>query len=80
MKKFSAQLLESGIIECLGGPGGDPDAHHVKAAAIMAKVLIEEGFAVDQDTMDSIRGKNADGCDFLEEVEAEWDELTGDQA
>lgn len=75
MKESSAQMIESAIITCLGGPGGDPDECHHRAAANMAVVLMSEGFEVDEDTLKSLREENIYDTDFLAEAESELQQL-----
>lgn len=68
MKDTSVAALKGGIVSCLGGPGGDPDYHHVYAAAVMVKVLLDEGYQVDQDSINGIKKDNSSGTDFEKEV------------
>jgi hypothetical protein len=78
MKQSSIKLLRAGITESIISPGGDPDEHHVKTAAYIIKVLIEECIDVDHDLIDITRYRNGSGYDFLGEVELELNQLRED--
>jgi len=72
MKETSVKILEAGIIDALGGPRGDPDRNNLYPAACMAKVLLEEGFEVDKDTLKSLEKDNMYDHDFLQEITEEF--------
>lgn len=69
MTEKSAELLRQGIQEALGSPRGDPDDSNLRPAACMAKVLMDEGFEVSEDTLISLRKDNIYNHDFLAELE-----------
>lgn len=69
MTEKSAELLKQGIQEALGAPRGDPDNSNLRPAACMAKVLLDEGFEVDENTIKSLREDNIYDHDFLKELE-----------
>jgi hypothetical protein len=74
MKPSSAKILKAAIQECLGGPRGDPDRSNLYPAACMAKVLLDEGFKVDKNTLSGVQKDNMYDHDFLNEVEEEFAE------
>lgn len=71
MTEKSAKILRNGIIDAIGGPGGDPDRNNLYPAACMAKVLMDEGFKVDDDVIACLRKDNMYDHDFLTEIENE---------
>lgn len=50
-----ANMLESTITECLGGPGGDPDPHHCQAAMNCVVLLEAMGYDVHPDIISDNR-------------------------
>ncbi len=63
------QRLRSIIRVCLGDPRGDPDRHHMLAAAHCMILLDEMGFEkLDEDSerTEQMRGKNLWEVDFIE--------------
>lgn len=60
------QRLRSIITGLLGGPRGDPDAHHMLGAAKAVLLLEQNGTPYgDGDTVDELSGKNIHGLDFM---------------
>jgi len=65
--KGVGKLLNSILVTCLGGPGGDPDEHHLTAAAKAFVALKKLGLPITNEWAESsLRGRNTYVIDFLE--------------
>ena len=61
------QRLRSMITGLLGGPGGDPDKHHMLAAAHCVLLLEQIGKPYkDDETLSHLKGESIHRVDFLE--------------
>ena len=72
MNETPVKILQAAVLECLGGPRGDPDRNNLYPAACMVKVMLDEGIKVD-DTLAGLKKDNIYDHDFLAEVEEEFD-------
>lgn len=68
MNEESIQLLQAAISDCISGPSGDPDNHHLCTAARITVVLQKAGVEVDQDYIDVLQGQNMEEYDYLGEI------------
>lgn len=60
--------LETIIVRSLGGPRGDPDRHHMLAAAHAFLLSKQLGFETDKDMEDNLRRNNWE-LDFIDLAE-----------
>lgn len=68
------ELLECGIGACIAYPRGDPNRSNLYPAACMAKILLDEGHEVDEDVFNTLKGGNACDCDFMKEIEEDFED------
>lgn len=68
-KEMTVETRLRAIVQrCLGGPGGDPDRHHMIAAAHAFLALRQLGLSTSEDDEDFLRNNNWE-MDFIDLAE-----------
>jgi len=65
-------IIDSAMSACFIEPKGDPNRSNLYPAACMAKILIDSGYTIDEDFLNSLHGDNMCNHDFLKEVEEDF--------